>query len=355
MSLTIEQTTLLGDVQSTPLSITGVLSTKPPTEAILIDYVAATFPDTTEVRKRLRETFDITEKKPTTVYGYEFRAMILEFGSMLWSQSRPDMGIHINLPASALAKWDRPMVWLFDIIKNNGGKLVRVDFALDDYNGLLSLETILDKLNLGDVVSRAKKRKPHYENGDIGSGDPTLTGVSVGSRDSETYMRFYDKRIEQLSKGVTDVPEHWIRCEMELSGDRANFAMDRIIASLRGDTFGGFVCSLVYGYIDFKDRNSSDTNKSRWETSGWWSTFLGNCAKSRLSIPKVDRGIAEIRDWFSASIAPMACLILLCKDDSEQSPYDWLMRTIADGEKRFKAKHKKIMGDYNDKVSSFDR
>lgn len=337
-------------VASTPPSITGVVNTKPPTGDVLIDYLSATFPHNGETRRRLRDTFNPEKPVKTTVYGYEYRATVLESGSLLWSQSRPEMGIHLTLPASALAKWGRPIDWLLEMVESNGGKLTRLDLAMDDKKGLLSLQTMLDKLESGEVVTRFKSHTPHYEKRLIGTGAARLTGIEIGTRQSESYVRIYDKRIERERAGESELPENWIRVELELKGDRAIAVGSRLVNSIRCGDGGRFVSSLIYGLIDFKRPTDGDTNKSRWDTAEFWSAFLGECAKESLSLPKSNRSIDQVCDWFEESIAPMAAVILLSENPTGLSGYDWLMEVIAKGEMRWKQKHLNLMIESKQKV-----
>lgn len=344
-SLKVKQEERANEKTPTPPSITGVVTTRTGRCKITVDYIKATFPNNEDVRRMIRGTFEPGKTQKTTIYGYEYRATVLEHGCILWSESNKRLGIHIDLPAKALAHWQRPIDWLLEIVLSNGGKLGRIDLALDDNEGLLKMDQMLTAFQVGDVVCRARVFKSHYEAMAIGSGPARLTGISVGSRESESYMRIYDKRIEQTkSDGSYNGPENWVRVELELTGKRSNAACKMMIDAIRAGNGERWVVGLIYGFLDFKERNDQDSNKTRWETAVWWDAFLGNVAKQRICLPDKIQTIEHVKTWFENSVSPMAAVLLLQENMDGMTGYDWLMSVIAAGESRFQAKHKRLAG-----------
>lgn len=321
----------------------GVLNTGLEFGGLKLDWLQATFPDTPEVREFIRQQFqpkDIVEKG---FNGYSHSAKVYDFGTLLWSKSRPDMGLHLILPAQALARIRGGAYYIMSVIVNNGGRVKRVDFAADDTIGLLNLELIAYKLGEGEVVSRFKKWRKWFTETEIGSKEQFFSGVTIGSRESESYIRIYDKALEQRKKGISDVPAHWIRVELETKGDRAEELAKRFVGLIEASDRANLIRSLLFGLIDFKNPEVEDTNKSRWKTCNWWANFLDEVSKMTLSLPKPVQSQASVRSWFKDVIAPMAAVIMLYNDDPEaMSGYDWLMSVIADGEKRWQARHYRL-------------
>jgi len=345
--------TKIGQIQeevAPPPTIRGVQSTTGVALGrITLDWVSATFPFSASLLDSLSETFGPWDDRKNGAMGYSSGRTVLGTGALFWNIERPEMGIHLVLPAQALALWQFAPVWLLEIVKNNGGSFTRIDLAIDDFEGRLYLPDILDALENGNIVTRWKQYQVYYPKTTIGQKTGQMTGITIGSRDSENYCRFYDKRAEQEKRGVTDLPDNWIRFELEVKFDRADAMARRMIEEIRHGDLAQFVGNLVLGLLDFKvGQQGNDSNKSRWSSSKWWTDFLGSVTKERLTLPKFERTIEQVKDWFSDSVSPLACVIMLSEMENGQSGYDWLMETIADGQERFKLKHKKLIAGFQD-------
>jgi phage replication initiation protein len=315
---------------------------------ITLDWVQATFPYSDAIWGNLISSFGPVSRRKFGTNGYPNALTVLGSGAILWNDERPEMGIHLILPAQALALYEFQVSWLLDIIVNNQGKFTRIDLAIDDKDGRLDLNEIGRKLEEGEVQTRFKKFKPWLPETEIGQKIGQYSGFSVGSRQSESFIRIYDKRLESEKKGIVDLPDSWVRVELETKGGRAVALGERIIKELKAGTIGRFVPNLIWGLLDFKEPSRVDGNKSRWETSEWWAVFLGTLEKERITLPTFEKDIEHVKTWFSESVAPMACVILLNIMGDGQSGYDWLMETIAEGQKRFKLKHKKLIAGFQD-------
>ena len=75
--------------------------------------------------------------------------------------------------------------------------------------------------------------------------------VTIGSRQSETYLRVYDKRMEAAGKGNT-VEGPWVRWELEFKKDRAQLCID-LFAHLSLDEWRAFTVGLLKSCISFRD------------------------------------------------------------------------------------------------------
>lgn len=322
----------------------NTFSTNPPPQTILIDYVRFTLPYT-------RDSFDSLsrylvgegERLDTGLNGYSERSSVLGSGFVLWHPNRPDMGVHCVLPAKALAQIDLTPIGLMNWVLDKGGKFTRIDVAYDDFSGLLDIAEIDRKLRKGEVVTRWKKAKTQTGSYAIGTGMDDGSGVTIGSRVSEAYCRIYDKKMERERLKI-DVPvKSWVRCEIELKGEKSNELAKILGGSVFDNNASELLANFLYGMLDFKDPGK-DTNKSRWETSGWWLKFVQATGKLKVSLPKDERTIDDVKEWWLSSVAPMTAVILLAHvQDNEMDGYNWLMTAITNGETRLKAKHKKLI------------
>jgi hypothetical protein len=121
--------------------------------------------------------------------------------------------------------------------------------------------------------------------------------IYFGSRQSESFLRIYNKQAEQVDKGEED-PGHWIRVELELKGDRSHLVALRYLED--GVTA---IIGLIRNQIDFK-QISSDINPSRWPTAPWWGAFLDWADKTKLCAPREKPTIDRTKKWLFNQVAP---------------------------------------------------
>jgi phage replication initiation protein len=233
-------------------------------------------------------------------YGYEFSAVVSSVGRVFWSYANPRMGVHFSLPSSAIGLLHQDVHSLLLRLERAGVKFTRVDFAFDDQQGGLSLERLAESVKARDLVTRF--RRVEERKALMGRGDT----LAFGSRSSESYIRVYDKAAQQHM-----VDFHWVRVELELKDDRAELAVRQLLFEIGEDGWSAKVASWILGLLDFKERDDSDQNKSRWKTADFWLKFLGVCEKSRLSLQHGERSLAQVRAWFDHQVAPMAYVLLM--------------------------------------------
>lgn len=276
------------------------------------------------------------------IYGYTSSAIIPGGGLCAWTPSDPARGVFVSLPSGALSEYGKDAL---DLVVNLGAveRVTRLDLAFDDFSGFLNIDTILNHLQSGAVVGRFRQYRPFSGVVAIG-GCSVVSTVYVGSRQSETMLRFYDKALEQSSKGW-DINNHWVRCEVELKGARAALMCRRLLDLWDKDNFYYTLRLREYlrGIIDFKEQNLTDSNKRRWDTVDWWEKFLDVAGELYLSIPAKVRTLAQVRDWFIRSIAPMLAVLMTADDVSDN--WSWLSDSLIDGQRRWSRRHKRYVGD----------
>ena len=153
---------------------------------------------------------------------------------------------------------------LFEFVALAGGKITRLDVAYDDFTGVLPLRKMYDQADRYEFTTRKQKLLLTKSSEDA---VPDHAGLSVchGSKNSEVYIRVYDKRAE---RHAWEEVEHWIRFEVQLrDSSAAGFVIAR--GSI-GEKFRG----IVTQYLNYRDPVVDDSNKSRWPLSSWWSDFL---------------------------------------------------------------------------------
>lgn len=124
-------------------------------------------------------------------------------------------------------------------------------------------------------------------------------GVELGSRQSERYVRVYDKGLEQGT-----IPEgQWQRFEAQLRGDFANKALvDILTADDQGEA-----CKRALGYmvgvVDFREQ-TGDPNLSRRPRPQWWEAFIDGCSWTRVSPERMEATFEGRVDWLARAVIP---------------------------------------------------
>jgi DNA relaxase NicK len=213
---------------------------------------------------------------------------------------------------------------------------------MDERAGLLSVQAMVDKIEAGDVTTKAGCKREGASASKFrviksvdGNGKVTGFGFEIGKRASDTFARVYDKRLEQkLPEG-----RPWVRIEPQFRNERANAAIDLIVKT------GSFAClaGVLYEFLDFKEHSETDGNKSRWATWGPWREFLGEVAKCRLTIEKRVKTLNDRLAWLELQYGPMMAasvvrrggdigeiIEILTRSQGRMKPRHWAMaRSLA--------------------------
>ncbi len=341
------------DQSHPPSSNTGVVNTR-----VILDYLSFTVPYAQCNFDRLHSLFDVADVTVLTYggMGYQSSASILDGGKMFWHIERKEMGIHVRLNPKSLGMIKTTPIGLLNIVRNLDGKVTRLDVAFDDTSGLLDLEAIHKKILAGEIVTRWRKVS-RISGGNVGSSKQTGDTINIGARQSEAFLRIYNKKLERETKGqdISGI-ENWVRVELELKADKANEFSRLLADTAEGGQLGSpaeLCVNLLLGMIDFKDPDVFDTNKSRWATSDFWAKFVGGASKMTLSITPHEKTIDDSKEWIDKAVGPTLAMIMLSVlDDNGKSGYDFIMDCVQRGEKRMSKQQQMRLDLYNDRESA---
>lgn len=170
--------------------------------------------------------------------------------SVSWNTKREDMGISINFTGSGKALYEN-LAHLYGISVNwqklikqvcqeYGGHISRIDIATDLINYGFSVNEINKKLVNKQYVFLNKRgyRINLKRCRIIGSSEEAQT-LYVGSRNSDAFLRIYNKKLEQsrpngLYRNIADSCNDWIRVEAEFKHRLAR-KMGSFISSFEGE------------------------------------------------------------------------------------------------------------------------
>ncbi|HEY3283029.1 MAG TPA: replication initiation factor domain-containing protein [Armatimonadota bacterium] len=206
----------------------------------------------------------------------------------------------------------------------SNASMKRIDVAVDDHCGILSMQDIQRRIRQGYYVCRARNGLSYLPHGcNTADGEQVSYGESFGSRKGQRYLRIYDKAVQ------TDTPGPWIRVEFELKHRAAQLAANRICEEGMAGMAG-----VLKSYIDFKEPGANK-QKSRWRTWENWDVFLGRVAKSRLDTAPRVRDYMKTRAWTEKNARPLALVALvegeayvsrlIARGRDRLTPEDWAL------------------------------
>lgn len=295
----------------TPYSNTGYLDTEVNSLRALVDWVSVTFSSFQNLEQALeilQLPIDKFEIKETGFFGYKKSA---KYGNMLigWepvSASQNGLGVHVAMSGQACREYERHfklnMDWseFFSRVMLQKHKFTRLDIAIDDFKGVMDVAVMYKTAKAGCMTAQRVKFADNWDHFRIKDGATEGQTLYVGR--NNWMFRFYDKKNERLQKGL-ELPENitvWNRYEIQLRGDIANQAAHAL--AYEAYTFGEFARGFFSAKIDFKIKNKSDSNKSRWKSKKWWVEFLDGCEKIQLSQIAPDPTIPRIKNWIDYQV-----------------------------------------------------
>ena len=168
---------------------------------------------------------------------------------------------------------------------------------------------------------------------------PSGETLYLGSPQSQTLLRIYDKRLESQAKQREDWQEYGIRWELELKKDRAQVC-GQVLSYLEETDWLEFMVGVLRGYVDFRatTRDEEDEFRYRAPLLDWWLLLTDGFKKGRLVVEKEAQTLAKVKRWVSQSVAPTLA-------DCAEHPggQAWLEQANLAGKSRWKAKHRRLV------------
>lgn len=203
--------------------------------------------------------------------------------------------------------------------KKKRDTVTRLDIAFDDHDGLLSIDTMLDKIADGEMRTRVAsiaEIKKH-------SGQKGHT-LYIGSEDSDFQVRIYDKSAE------TNILVPWIRVEMILRSKEA----ERIVKYLQKEVdreapadeakfFFDLAARYLLNKVAFIERTSE--NISRCPCCKWWTDFLETTTPAKLQAERRVPDLEKCAEWLMQRMSPSLVAVSMIYGA------EWLIRLITFG------------------------
>ena len=210
----------------------------------------------------------------------------------------------------------------------------RVDIAVDDYSKELQYSDINQALIDGNYTGfRSGKVTVNY------GGKFQGFTVNLGSRDSEKYVRFYDKFSE--SHGRLDC----YRWEVEFKGALANKLFDMILAyPPHKKRYQQELINIAVSCVDFIE--PIDKNLARNQRLGWWEAWLSRVQTEniRLRVVRVKTAISAKKNWVQRSVSK--ALLIIQRSIGVERLEHFLLQIMAEAATRITSMDELIMADY---------
>lgn len=228
-------------------------------------------------------------------------------------------------------------MWGFLTWANNnlfGLKCSRLDIAVDDYEKELQSGSIEQALIDGNYTGvRSGKVLTNY------GGKFQGFTVSLGSRDSEKYIRFYDKFAQ--SHGKLDC----YRWEVEYKGSMAEHVF-RIILKCPSTCgkYSELLINIATSCVDFVEKN--DKNVERNQRLDWWNAWLSrvNTEKLVIRVVRVKTAISAKKNWVQRSVSK--ALLMIQRSIGVERLEHFLLTIMAEAASRITSMDELIMMDY---------
>ena len=207
------------------------------------------------------------------------------------------------------------------------GHFTRIDLAIDDVGA--EYFTVNDVFKLADnnqVSCRFKK----WQNVKSTSFADGCTGHTVyfGSRESDVYLRVYEKAYEQKIKDF-----NWTRWELEIKHDKADLVAKELVNI---SCIGSVAVGVLENYIRFISKNNE--RNSRCDTLPLWTDFVNGVKKLRLTLQQKKMTIEDKQRWIDKQCMPTLAGLII----SQGGDISFLRDNLEGHFERLKAKDKEM-------------
>lgn len=204
----------------------------------------------------------------------------------------------------------------------------RLDIACDDRDGVLNMDTILEKVQRNEVNSRMSKRSV------VVSYDGTKKNGAtcyIGAPSSDFRVRIYDKALEQGIEG------HWLRVEMVMRHENAKAF---VLSLSAGEAVGTLAAKVLNDKLSFIDLD--DSNITRCTVCDWWRNFVDELEAVRLvSREVIQHAVEHVEEWVEWQVGPSLALLL------ETLGWSRIFELAVDARERLSDRQRALIRDYN--------
>ena len=140
------------------------------------------------------------------------------------------------------------------------------------------------------------------------------------------------RAIAVVERGAGDVGGHWIRCELEATGDFADALAREVLKS-----GASVVVEQLNRRARFTEPSATDESRERWPMASWWYRFIGSVERgaSLMCGEDMSATIERMLEYVRAAAAPAMAAIT----EARGGDVSWFYELLDDGHRRLKSKH----------------
>ena len=269
---------------------------------------------------------------------------------LCWTSQDIRMGFHFEISGQGCRLLELLNIDLFFLLahlKNYICKFTRIDLSIDDFtNDYYTVPKLKEYLSNGQVIS---KLRTYY---DIKSGiveEDGLLGntLQLGSKAGLIHITFYDKLLERESNNyiISDEVKCWTRTEVRYRHEKAQDIVEYLIITR---DINRCIKGVLKDYVRFIEKSKTDSKKSRWKTSCWWSKFLNNIDVIKLASPKIYTSIEKKKEWLKDDVSKTQLMCLLGELDlkSDNNSLELILKLLKLGVTKIKDKDVQMINDF---------
>jgi hypothetical protein len=296
------------------------------------DYIRSRLPEYAELK---HDPTPVTVYDPLDGSAYPHHGYSIEPSAQAAIETPGELRASMSARYLANVDMRELAAWLSTIKDVYCVRCTRMDIALDDHEKRIPL-SLVEKAR-SDRNFFNVRRTSVVLSDDLDADEQGQT-IYFGSRQSEAFMRIYDKFIE--SKGAV-AGNRW---ETEFHGEKANKCLaDWLTAMETNEAIANnLLKDLVLGTVDFRDKSLGDKNRARCPLLPWFENFCEMLAAVplRLRIARPKQSMQKTIDYLKKSVAPSIASLSKVLGGK----FDWFMSDlIKDGEARMTKQRRKMI------------
>ena len=307
----------------------------PTDNRVLLDWVSFTLPNPCpeNAAKLMHLDFNAFTELDRGGMGYK---KSFRFGNItILCDGSDSMGCHVSMSGQGCRLYESTghKSWrdLFALVRVMRGSFTRLDIAFDTVDQSLEMGKIHEALKSGQVKSKFSKGREIHSFALVSDGQADRgCSIYLGSPTSRVQFRIYDKAKEQQLDGS------WVRFELQLRKERADLAIDAIIAS---DELGLVGTGIINNYLAFI--NEDATRRERCSLKSWWSAWLQHTEKLKLTVAAAKKQVQDLMDHIQKQYSATLATISEHLDNISFSSF--ICKTVKMGLPRMSARHHMIL------------
>ncbi|MBF0780672.1 MULTISPECIES: replication initiation factor domain-containing protein [unclassified Granulicatella] len=256
---------------------------------VMIDWLHIQF-NITDVKYIIQNVLHMNpeffKKSETNRYNYGFKYELDKLIILQCKEERIDMGCLLSLSGQGCRLLERYLVerdvtW-FEFLRhalNKGGKVTRIDLALDDYAEYFKLSEVIDKIERREFSTRFRRIEPKYSleyQEDCEMFEKVGVTVYFGSRSSQLRVCMYQKNYELARKFRQPVSDFRIKNRYELRF-MDDMAQGIVLQLLKQHDLSEVTLGVLFSRLQFFEKDKH----TMWKP---WEKLMNGVKKIELKI-----------------------------------------------------------------------